>query len=189
MYIYLQKDKMTKAELHKDYIDASYEYECPSIRDRGISYSSSDDEDFSSAMNYCSEKNEDTRFKEYYATAPNNADKLGVGTSSPDIRRNSIGFITPSFQTDSFDLTCRSLPDNNRYRNHSLFSNDLKVLNKVGPNYKIQKNVDSASSNKRRLISSNGTYNTPYQSSLKGERIHSTISTGSRASMHFSRHF
>ena len=180
---------MTKAESQKEYIETNYEYECPSIRDRGGSYSSSDDEDFSSAMNYCSKKNEETRFKEYYATAPNNADKLGVGASSPDIRRNSIGSITP-FQTDSFSLTCRSLPDNNRYRNNSLFSNELKVLNKVGSNYKVQKNVDSASSkNIRRMNSSNGTYGTPYQNSLKSERIHSTISTGSRASMHFSRHF
>ena len=180
---------MTKSDSYKDFVDFNYEYECPSIRDRGISYSSSDEEDFNSAMNYCSEKHDGTRFKEYNATAPNNADKFVVGASSPDIRRNSIGSITP-FQTDTFSLTCRSLPDNNRHRNNSLFSNELKVLNKVGSSYKIQKNVESASSNNsRRMTSSLGTYNTPYQSSLKGERIHSTLSTGSRASMHFSRHF
>lgn len=182
--------KMTKSESNREKVDTIYDYECPSIKSRGMSYSSSDDEDFSSAMNYCSGKETDNiKFKDHYASAPSNTDTLGVGSSTPDVRRNSICSIT-AYKTDRFDLTCTSLPDNNNgYRNSLMGTNEIKVLNKVGSNYKIQKNEDSASISRGRT-SSIGTYlNSSSQSALKSKRIHSTISTGSRASMHFSRHF
>ena len=109
--------------------------------------------------------------KENYASVPNTTDTLVVGSSSPDVRRNSICSLT-SYKTDSFNLTCRSLPDNNNgYRNSLMGNNETKVLNKIGSNYKIQKNQDSVSTGRGRT-SSMGTYlNSPSQSALKNKRI------------------
>ena len=180
---------MTKAEENRENMDTQYEYDCPSIKCGRMSCSSSDDEDFNTAMNYCSAKEPIVKFKEHSASAPRHTDILGVGVSSPDIRRNSIASIT-SYKTDSFNSTCRSLPDeNNGCRNSVHGYNDLKVFNhRVGSNFKIQKNEES-SPNRRRNSSIGTDAYILSQSALRNSRIQSTMSTGSRASVHFSRHF
>ena len=175
--------KMTKTELVKETGYTIHDYDCPSLKCNRVSYSSSDDEDFNSAINYCREKDTSIKCMENYASAPNNTDKLGLGASTPDVRRNSIGSID-FYKTENFDLTYRSLPDNG---SSLIFSNEMKAINKVGPNCKIQKN-DNTLPHQRRT-SSIGLDVIPSQSAFKNKRIHSTMSTCSRTSMHFSRHF
>lgn len=185
---------MTRSDtLQEETIDEMYYYECPSIKYSRTSCFSSEDEDFDNAIRSCKENESNLNNKEPYAPAPTNADPLGLGVSSPDIRRrNSISSMVSHNNTDVFGLTCRSLPDNNNaYKESSLNGNELKVINKVGyQNLKVQKNLDFVSSQRRRRNSSMGTdVNNTSQSTLKSSRIQSTISTGSRASMNFSRHF
>ena len=186
---------MTRSDsLQEETVDEMYYYECPSIKYSRTSSFSSEDEDFDNAIRSCKENKSNLNAKdEPYATAPTNTDSLGLGVSSPDIRRrNSISSMVSHNNTDVFGLTCRSLPDNNNaYKESSLISNELKVINKVGyQNLKVQKNLDFVSSQRRRRNSSMGAdVNNTSQGALKSSRIQSTISTGSRASMSFSRHF
>ena len=176
--------KATESEFNKEKMNSLYD-DCPSLYINSFAYSSSDDEDFNSAINHCSEN--DTKIGNIgnYASAPTNIDNFGIGVSTPDVRRSSINSIG-SYKTENFDLTCRSLPENEA-RTALLLNNETKAINKVGTNIKIQKN-DNILLHRGR-ISSIPNDVSHYQSAFKNKRLHSTMSTCSRSSMHFSRHF